>query len=77
MTTTTGKDSYTPPSNRGESEECFTSEDEKGATLVEYVLALACIALILMTGIPEVEENVTEQLDKNATIWTDYEIDGI
>ncbi len=49
-----------------------SASDERGATLVEYVIGLACFALIMTAGVPKLETAVDERLDEGTSIWESY-----
>ena len=46
---------------------------ETGATFVECMLTLACIVLVLMMGIPTVEEQVSSRIESGTDLWTTYD----
>ena len=51
---------------------------ETGATLMECALTLACIAIVLLMGIPTVETQVSSRIQTGTDLWTtyDWEIDS-
>lgn len=52
--------------------ETRSESTEKGATLVEYVIGLACFALVMTAGVPKLETAVDERLNEGTSIWETY-----
>ena len=47
---------------------------EAGVTLVEYVIAIALIAVLMLGAVPNTERAVESRIDDGAKIWTVWNI---
>jgi Flp pilus assembly pilin Flp len=48
---------------------------ERGATLIEYTIAAAILAIFLLMGVPRAEQAVVKRHDMGAEIWESYHFD--